>query len=300
MEKQIKILQRLGLTEYQSKVFAALLVRSESTAPELAKISGVPVTKIYSILKSLEDMGFLKSSLSRPKVYRPIDVQNVVDSVLVKKQEKINDVISQRDIMISSLDKLYNMHGKKFETPENMIWLVHGAEASIIEIMKLVKSAKRDISFLTTRDIILAGSSNIELMNLWVDSVLNRNINFREIEPRLNKEEKGWIINTLLKSFKSKKEKREFLKIQNKYFSKYFVKEIPKNKEIHFSMIIRDSNAVCLLLNHPLYSIAPYGLVIYDEKIVKGFLDYFNSLWDVSKSLRRVWLDTIRKIQNKL
>ena len=290
MEEQVKMLQRLGLTEYQSKVFAALLARSESTATELAKISNVLVTKIYSVLKSLEDMGFVKSSLTRPKVYRPVDVQTVVDSIMIKKQERIDEMISHRDSIVNSLGRLYEKHGKKFETPENMVWLFTGAEAGMMEVMKLVKSAKKSVRFLSTRDDILVGSSNMELMNVWAEAVLKRRIKIMEIEPGLTKKEKEWICNTLIKSMKTQKEKLFFIETMKKYFSNYFVREIPKNKDVHFSFFIKDSDAMVLLLNHPLYPITSYALIIYDQNIVSGFLDYFNSLWKVSKSIKTKWL----------
>ena len=150
MKEQVSMLQQLGLTEYQAKVFAALLSRSESTAPELAKLSGVPVTKIYSILKSLENMGFLKSSLTRPKMYRPVDAQVAVDSILLRKQEQVNEMLDKRKKMISSLDKLYDTHGKKYEDPENLVWLVTGSKNLMNEVINLCKHAKKSI------DIVLS------------------------------------------------------------------------------------------------------------------------------------------------
>ncbi len=119
MEEQAKILQFLGLTEYESRTLVALLSKSECPASDIAVISGVPITKLYSVLKSLENRGFIRCTPTRPKMFRPINPDAIVDSVLIKKEEKLREIISERDGMISSLERLYGRGGS---TRSKRIW----------------------------------------------------------------------------------------------------------------------------------------------------------------------------------
>lgn len=50
----VETIKRLGITEYEAKVYIALVKSDLSTADELSKNSGVPRSRIYGILKDLE------------------------------------------------------------------------------------------------------------------------------------------------------------------------------------------------------------------------------------------------------
>ena len=81
---------------------------NNATATEITDISRVPITRLYSILKDLEDRGFVTSTITRPKIYKHTEIRNVVDHILARKQERVSNLIKQREEIISSLDKLYN------------------------------------------------------------------------------------------------------------------------------------------------------------------------------------------------
>ena len=48
-------MQNIGFTQYESQVYLALLQQSHISGYELAKVSGVPASKIYQILNKLTD-----------------------------------------------------------------------------------------------------------------------------------------------------------------------------------------------------------------------------------------------------
>lgn len=50
----VEKLKRVGLTEYEAKAYLALLNAHLSTATQISEKSGVPRTKIYAVLESLE------------------------------------------------------------------------------------------------------------------------------------------------------------------------------------------------------------------------------------------------------
>jgi HTH-type transcriptional regulator, sugar sensing transcriptional regulator len=53
MESVVEKLQHVGLTEYEAKAYLGLINTHFSTATQVSERSGVPRTKIYSVLESL-------------------------------------------------------------------------------------------------------------------------------------------------------------------------------------------------------------------------------------------------------
>jgi sugar-specific transcriptional regulator TrmB len=60
MESVVEKLQRVGLTQYEAKAYLALLNTHLSTATKVAEKSGVPRTKIYSVLEALKHKGWVR------------------------------------------------------------------------------------------------------------------------------------------------------------------------------------------------------------------------------------------------
>ncbi len=62
-----RLLRELGLSSYESKALAYLaLSREQVKASDLSKATGIPRTKVYAVLESLEDLGLVKVFPTRP------------------------------------------------------------------------------------------------------------------------------------------------------------------------------------------------------------------------------------------
>ena len=68
-DKTRKALEKIGLTSYEIRTFSALLKSGELTASDLSQKSGVPYSKIYEVLGTLEEKGWIGSDDSRPTKY---------------------------------------------------------------------------------------------------------------------------------------------------------------------------------------------------------------------------------------
>ncbi|MCD6470699.1 TrmB family transcriptional regulator, partial [Candidatus Bathyarchaeota archaeon] len=56
----------MGLTEYEIRAYLHLLKYGLLTASRLSEMAGIPYSKIYEVLNSLERKGWVKSQESRP------------------------------------------------------------------------------------------------------------------------------------------------------------------------------------------------------------------------------------------
>lgn len=69
----VRTLKELGFTDYEARVLAYLSLSRESLrVTELSSSTGVPRTKVYAVVSSLEEEGFVKVSEGRPmRVFAP-------------------------------------------------------------------------------------------------------------------------------------------------------------------------------------------------------------------------------------
>ncbi|WP_267643454.1 TrmB family transcriptional regulator [Haloarchaeobius amylolyticus] len=72
-----EVLQEAGLSPYQSKAYVALLELGTASARELVEASDVPDPRIYDVVRSLEDRGYVETyeqDTMRARAHSPADV----------------------------------------------------------------------------------------------------------------------------------------------------------------------------------------------------------------------------------
>lgn len=65
-----RVFDLLDLSGYEETALETLLTVGGSTAPNLAKVTGIPRARIYGVLDELADRGFVEVTPSRPKEYQ--------------------------------------------------------------------------------------------------------------------------------------------------------------------------------------------------------------------------------------
>ncbi|MFH1194228.1 MAG: helix-turn-helix domain-containing protein [bacterium] len=118
----IQALNDIGMSERESKVYFALLNKSNASVTDLQRISGVPQNKIYLVLDSLVKRGYcLERKEGRRRRYEIIDPQIGLSSAFTKLEDKlsklngikqeINDLYRKADILSSPLEYFEVIHG---------------------------------------------------------------------------------------------------------------------------------------------------------------------------------------------
>jgi len=94
-----KIRSAFNLNIYEAKIWVALLSKGLAAAGELADISGVPRSRSYDVLESLEKRGFVIVKLGKPIRYIAVKPEEVV--------KRVKDSIQKdADYQLTSLDKV--------------------------------------------------------------------------------------------------------------------------------------------------------------------------------------------------
>lgn len=80
-EDMIKKLMLFGLNTYEARAYMALVLRGTATASELSDISGVPYTRIYDVLATLENKGFIVTFPGKPIKYKAIHPRQALEGI---------------------------------------------------------------------------------------------------------------------------------------------------------------------------------------------------------------------------
>ena len=138
-DKTRKALDRIGLTSYEIRTFSVLLKSGELTASELSQKSGVPYSKIYEVLGTLEEKGWIGSDDSRPTKYF---AKSPATGLETTKQRIENNFAQDKNIILNELVPLYEKSGTS-EKPD--IWVLSGAINIATKIMEMVELCRNEV-----------------------------------------------------------------------------------------------------------------------------------------------------------
>ena len=132
MDEIIAKLKEIGLNEYQSKVYVALLKKYPATGYEISKIANIPQSRTYDTLKSLENLHIAIASGTNPITYTPIKPKE-----LTKRYKR------KIDSAIDFLDK--KLPDVKEETYTEPSLTVSGKTKILEKAVELIQSAKKNV-----------------------------------------------------------------------------------------------------------------------------------------------------------
>ncbi len=108
MSPLLERLTSLGMSQYEAKVYVSLLRQESLTVSDISQISGIPRTKAYEIVSSLEKKGFLVLYPTKPvkyKVVHPKNIFKIFEEESIKKHEKrIQAIKEARDEILPELE----------------------------------------------------------------------------------------------------------------------------------------------------------------------------------------------------
>lgn len=97
-------LRDLGLSEYESRAYRALLRNGSTTAKELSRDSDVPMGRVYDVLNDLESQNLVRSqAASRPKKYVAVEPETALDRLLEERKRELESKAEQYEEVVDEL-----------------------------------------------------------------------------------------------------------------------------------------------------------------------------------------------------
>lgn len=132
-------MENLGLTSYEIRVYLSLLDTGHMTAADISKRSGVPYSKIYEVLNSLEEKGWLESDSSRPQKFFPKSPSSALETMRMRHE---NNFRESQSAIVNELMPMYTKSGMK-ERPE--VWVARGIFNIIAKVNEIVQNCQQEL-----------------------------------------------------------------------------------------------------------------------------------------------------------
>jgi sugar-specific transcriptional regulator TrmB len=132
-------LREMGLSAYEIDTYIALLENGQQTAMKISQLADVPYSKMYEVLNSLKEKGWIKSSVSRPFKYYPVPPIEATRSTKLRLEDKY---IGWENTVTENLQPLYEKR-ELVERPDMLI--LRGQQAVLSKLEEVLKKASVEI-----------------------------------------------------------------------------------------------------------------------------------------------------------
>jgi len=134
-----KVLRELGLTDYETRAYLALLERGVLTASQVSENASVPYSKVYETLTSLERKGWIETEQGRPGRYYPKAPSEALATAKLQWEEKIK---AWEKTISGELQPFYEKREIR-EKPD--IWILRGELSTIAKLLEMLDKTKSEL-----------------------------------------------------------------------------------------------------------------------------------------------------------
>lgn len=254
------ILERIGLTKGESKVYLALLELRSSTTGKIIEKSRVSASKVYEILDKLLKKGLVSYLVKdKTRIYTAQDPKSLMDFLNLEEKRIEDNKLAVKGILPELLLKLAS------GSPEPSVQVFEGKRGFILSHDKLVDEIKQGGSYYT---IALEAQNRMfsAYFKEWNKKRQAKNIGFWVIyDPG------AWFLGEK----RSGREKLEERKVRKNYFPK-----VCDNKGL-MPANITFANDLCML---SLISDEIICILIRNKSMVDSYKSYFKSMWELAET----------------
>lgn len=147
------ILEELALTEYEATALSHLIQSGRTTAPDIAEATGIPQARIYGVLESLADCGFIEVIPGRPKHYQPKPPKYILDRATENRRQAFEDFRSEietlRPTFLEVFEPMYDQAEKAVSPISELFHVVDVGKPSETETRRLYRVAEREVYVIT-------------------------------------------------------------------------------------------------------------------------------------------------------
>ncbi len=150
----VEALKSIGLNLYERKLYVALLAKGTATAGELSELSGVPRARVYDVLESLADKGFVIIQQSKPLRYVALSPKEALDRAANVIKEKMKSSLEllqkfKENPVIEQLEKLHQERLEEIDSAE-LVGTVKGKYIIDQHEESILRNSRESIDIITS------------------------------------------------------------------------------------------------------------------------------------------------------
>ncbi|GAA5142002.1 helix-turn-helix domain-containing protein [Nocardioides marinquilinus] len=153
-------LQGLGLTQYESSGYLALLGREHATPTEVARLAGIPRPRVYDVLASLTDRRLARVVGDKPLRYAAESPELVTERLIGQRQQDAARAAAAARESADRLASLFHL-GQGHGDPLDYVEVLRDSREAGRRVQELWNAAEREVLVLV-RPPYLAPPSSLE------------------------------------------------------------------------------------------------------------------------------------------
>jgi len=139
LREEIKhVMHELGLNAYEIEAYSALLEGGQLTASEVSSKGKVPYSKIYDVLNSLRDKGWIKSVEGRPSRHYPLPPIEALAAAKLRLEDKYK---GWEQAITNELQPLYE---KRELVEQSSLLILRGQQAVMAKLEEIFRKARKE------------------------------------------------------------------------------------------------------------------------------------------------------------
>jgi len=138
-EEVKQVLREIGLNAYETDAYAVLLECGQMTAIEVSRKGKVPYSKIYGVLNSLKNKGWIKSVGSRPSRYYPLPPLDAFTTTKLRLEDKCK---SWEQAIATQLQPFYE---KRELVEQSNLLILRGQQGIMTKLEEIFRKARKEI-----------------------------------------------------------------------------------------------------------------------------------------------------------
>ena len=147
------LLRELELKEYEATALAHLLSAGRTTAPNVSEATGIPKARIYGVLDSLADYGYIEVIPGRPKQYQPKSPAEILERAKENRRQAYEDYCNEveglREEFLEEFRPLYERADEDVTPTAELFHVVDVGDPSETETRQLYRGATDDVYVIT-------------------------------------------------------------------------------------------------------------------------------------------------------
>ncbi len=139
--ERLKTMMDLGLTEYQARVYLALLELGTSTASRVPPLSRVPRTRVYGTMNQLHEKGLVEIIPETPLRYRPVPLRDYLEH----KARELREEAHRVEGSVEEFSREFRIRGELAVEERGRFEAIYGRRNVRERLMRMYEEAKKDI-----------------------------------------------------------------------------------------------------------------------------------------------------------
>ena len=148
-EPELNALHRLGLTEYEARIYLVLVRKGTIKASELSFFGQIPRAKTYGAINELERKGLVRIIPGKPEVYAAVSPGEVLMPMVNKLTRELSDTATiVESLMLTFETNKYAKHDGPKEA--DGFWEIEGRQGVFNKITQIITDASKTVNYCTS------------------------------------------------------------------------------------------------------------------------------------------------------